>query len=100
MRGFWLGSRVLFSGFRRLARLPKSYPYALVPALVFSVLEVSFFAFSLRMLSPFVHDFLSGNGALRNFGAGALSWLSVAVGTVIGWFVAALLTPLLSAPAL
>jgi len=43
---------------------------------------------------------LSGQGAVQNFGASALSWFSVAVGGVVGWFVAALLTPLLSAPAL
>jgi len=100
VRDFWLGFRVLFAGFRRLARLPKSYPFALVPALIFSVLEVSFVLLSLRVLSPWVHEILSGNSAVRNFGANALSWLSVAVGSVIGWFVAALLTPLLSAPAL
>jgi len=90
----------MFAGFRRLARLPKSYPFALVPALVFSVLEVGFVTLSLRVLSPWVHSALSGQGGWQNFGASALSWLSVAVGCVIGWFVAALLTPLLSAPAL
>jgi uncharacterized protein involved in cysteine biosynthesis len=100
MRDFWLGFRTLFAGFRRLARLPKSYPFALVPALVFAVLEVCFVALSLRVLSPWVHDALSGQSAVRNFGASAASWLSVAAGSVIGWFLAALLTPLLSAPAL
>ncbi|HET7542059.1 MAG TPA: EI24 domain-containing protein [Polyangiaceae bacterium] len=99
-RDFWIGFRAIFSGFRRLARLPKSYPFALVPALIFSVLEASFVALSLRGLSPWVHAALSGHNALQNFGAGALSWLSVAVGCVAGWFVAALFTPVLSAPAL
>jgi hypothetical protein len=55
-QNFWIGFRALFSGFRRLARLPKSYPFALVPALVFSVLEVGFIALSLRVLSPWVHS--------------------------------------------
>lgn len=100
MRDFWLGFRALFSGFRRLARLPKSYPFVLVPALVFAVLEVSFVALSWRVLSPWVRGALSGHSALQNVGASALSWLSVAVGSLIGWFLAALLTPLLSAPAL
>jgi uncharacterized protein involved in cysteine biosynthesis len=97
---FWIGFRALFAGFRRLARLPKSYPFALIPALVFSVLEVSFVALSLRVLSPWVHNALSGRGALQNIGASAASWLSIAFGCVVGWFVAALLTPVLSAPAL
>lgn len=100
VRDFWLGFRALVSGFRRLARLPKSYPFALIPALVFSVLEVCFIALSLRVLSPWVHRALAGNSAVQNFGASALSWLSVAAGSVAGWFLAALLTPLLSAPAL
>lgn len=100
MRDFWIGFRALFAGFRRLSKLPKSYPYALVPALVFTGLEVGFVALSLRVLSPWVHRALSGQSAVQNFGASALSWLSVAAGSVIGWFFAALLTPLVSAPAL
>jgi|SRR6188768_936939 len=100
VRNFWTGFRVVFAGFRRLARLPKSYPFALVPALIFSVLEVGFVALSWRVLSPWVRAALAGNNALQNFGASALSWLSIAVGGVVGWFIAALLTPVLSAPAL
>jgi len=99
-QNFWVGFRAIFGGFRRLARLPKSYPFALVPALIFSALEVGFVTLSLRVLSPWVHTALSGQSAVQNFGASALSWFSVAVGGVVGWFVAALLTPLLSAPAL
>lgn len=100
VRDFWIGFRALFGGFRRLARLPKSYPFALVPALIFCVLELVFIALSLRVLSPWVHGALAGHSALRNFGASALSWLSVAAGSVLGWFFAALVTPVLSAPAL
>lgn len=100
MRDFWIGFRTLFAGFQRIARLPQSYPFALVPALIFVVLEVSFVALSVRVLSPWVHAAFSGDSALRNFGATALSWLSVAVGCVLGWFFAALATPVLSAPAL
>lgn len=97
---FWLGFRTLFSGFKRIARLPQSYPYALVPALVFLVLETGFVLLSLRVLSPWVREELAGQTALRNAGAEALSWLSVAIGSLLGWFVAALVTPPLSAPAL
>jgi len=99
-QNFWIGFRAIFAGFRRLARLPKSYPFALVPALVFGVLEVSFVMLSLRVLSPWVRGALAGQGAVRSLGVSALSWLSVAVGCVVGWFVAALLSPILSAPAL
>jgi uncharacterized protein involved in cysteine biosynthesis len=97
---FWLGFRTLFSGFRRLARLPQSYPFALVPAAVFLILETGFVFLSVRILSPWVRDELAGQSTLRNAGAEALSWLSVAIGTLLGWFVAALVTPPLSAPAL
>lgn len=97
---FWLGFRTLFSGFSRLARLPSSHPYALVPALVFMVLEAGFVLLSVRVLSPWVREELAGQAAWRNAGAEALSWLSVLVGTLLGWFVAALVTPPLSAPAL
>lgn len=97
---FWLGFRTLYSGAVRLARSPRSHPYALVPALVFVVLETGFVLLSLRMLSPWVHDELAGDAAWRNAGAEALSWLSVALGTLLGWFVAALITPPISAPAL
>lgn len=97
---FWLGFRTLFSGMARLARLPRSHPYALVPALVFLVLETGFVLLSVRGLSPWVRDELAGETLWRNAGAEALSWLSVAVGTLLGWFVAALVTPPVSAPAL
>ncbi len=90
----------MFAGFRRLAGLPKSYPFALVPALIFSALELGFVTLSLRVLSPWVHSALSGEGTVQRFGASALSVVSVVVGSVVGWFVAALLTPVLSAPAL
>lgn len=100
VRDFWLGFRALFAGFRRLTGLPASYPFAVVPALIFIVLEAAFVILSLRTLSPRVHEALAGDGFIRNFGATALSWLSLVVGSIVGWFVAALLTPVLSAPAL
>jgi len=99
-KNFWVGFRTMFSGFRRLVRLRQSYAFALVPTLIFGVLELCFVALSLRVLSPWVRAALAGHSVIQNFGASALAWLSVALGCVAGWFVAALLTPVLSAPAL
>jgi uncharacterized protein involved in cysteine biosynthesis len=97
---FLLGFRAIFAGLQRLLRLPSSYPFALVPALVFSLLEAGFVTLSLRVLSPWVRGALSGQGSIQNLGASAASWLAVALGCLAGWFVAAVLTPPLSAPAL
>ncbi|MGC4093385.1 MAG: EI24 domain-containing protein [Polyangiaceae bacterium] len=98
--GFWSGFRALFGGLSRLSRLPKSYPFALVPTLVFALLEGGFLVLSVRLVAPWVRSGLSSQSWLPNFGASALSWLAVLLASVAGWFVAALLTPALSAPAL
>ncbi|MFZ5897565.1 MAG: EI24 domain-containing protein [Myxococcota bacterium] len=100
LQEFWLGFRTLFTAFTRLTRLRRVYPYALVPALVFVALEAVFALLSTRVLSPWVRAELAGQAAWQNVGATAVAWLSVAIGCIFGWFLAALLTPPLSAPAL
>lgn len=98
--GFWRGFSTMFAALRGLTRLPAAWPYALVPTFVFALLEAGAIAVSVRYLQPWVEAWLGGGGALQTFGAQALSWISVLLCAVLGWIVAAFLTPPLSAPAL
>jgi uncharacterized protein involved in cysteine biosynthesis len=100
--GFWRGFTAVFGALRSLLRLPTSWPYAIVPALVFLVLETSMVVTAWHFLQPWVDAKLSdaSSGELRDFGAVVASWLSVALAAALGWLVSALLTPPLSAPAL
>lgn len=100
--GFWRGFSAVFGALRTLLRLPATWPFALVPALVFVTLETSIVAVAWHFLEPWIDAKLnaSGSGELRDFGAVLALWASVALVAALGWFVAALLTPPLSAPAL
>ncbi len=98
--GFWHGFSAVFVGARDLLRLRPAWPYALVPAVVFLLLEAGFLGLALQLLQPWVEGRLSGGGTLQSFGAAAASWLSVALSAALGWVVSALLAPALSAPAL
>ena len=90
----------MFAALRGLLQLPAAWPYALVPALVFALLEAGAVVLAVRYLQPWVEVRLGGGGALQTFGAQALSWISVGICALLGWLVAAFLTPPLSAPAL
>ncbi|HEY6081583.1 MAG TPA: EI24 domain-containing protein, partial [Polyangiaceae bacterium] len=100
--GFWRGFSAVFGALRSLLRLPSAWPYALVPALVFSALETGIVLGAWHYLQPWVDAKLRdpGSGVVRDFGAAAASWLSVALVAALGWLVSAFLTPPLSAPAL
>lgn len=100
--GFWRGFSSVFGALRSLLRLPAAWPYALVPALVFLVLEAGIVLGAWRFVQPWVDAKLSdaGSGGLREIGAVAASWVSVALVGALGWLISAFLTPPLSAPAL
>lgn len=83
-----------------MLRLPAAWPFALVPALVFALLELSFVALSWHFLKPWVSERLAGDGSLRQWGSTAAAWLSVLLASAAGWLLAAFLAPVLSAPAL
>lgn len=99
-RGFWAGFMSLFGGARTVLRLQRAWPLALVPAVLFVLLEAVWVVLSFDALRPWVLSALSGEGALRSYGATAVSWLATLVGAAMGWIVSALLAPVLSAPAL
>jgi uncharacterized protein involved in cysteine biosynthesis len=98
--GFWRGFTALFGAMRSLLGLTRAWPYTLVPAVVFVLLEVTIVAASWELLKPWINERLGGEGTLRDYGAAAVSWLSVALAAALGWLVSAFLTPPLSAPAL
>jgi uncharacterized protein involved in cysteine biosynthesis len=98
--GFWRGFSALFSALRTLAGMPRVWPLMLVPAVVFSLLELTCVALSWHFLEPWVARNISGSGALHRFGTLALTLGLVTIAGVLGWVVAGLLTPMLSSPAL
>lgn len=98
--GFWRGFAAPFAAARQLLGLPRAWPFALVPAVAFVLLEAAFVAVSWRFLKPWVSGELSGGGALQQVGATALSWVSMLLAAALGWLMAAFLAPTVSAPAL
>ncbi len=98
--GFWRGFVAPFAAARQLLGMPRAWPFALVPAAVFVLLEVAFVAASWRFLKPWVNGELAGGGALQHVGATALSWVSVVLAAALGWLMSAFLAPTFSAPAL
>jgi len=98
--GFWRGFVAPFGAARQLLGLPSAWPFALVPAVVFVLLEAAFVAASWRFLKPWVNGELAGGGALQHVGASALSWVSVMLAAALGWLMSAFFAPMFSAPAL
>ena len=98
--GFRRGFAAPFSAIGGLLREPRAWPFALVPAVAFVLLEVGFVLGSWRFLKPSVNQLLAGGGALQNVGAALVSWLAVLLVAALGWLVSALLAPIVSAPAL
>lgn len=89
-----------FAALHGLLKLPAAWPFALVPALVFALLELSFVALSWHFLKPWVSELVAGESTLQRWGSVAASWLSVLLASIFGWLLAAFLAPMLSAPAL
>ena len=97
--GFWRGFTSLFEAARSLLGMTRAWPYAVVPGVVFTVLEVTFVAVAWQA-RPWVEQKLSGGGEVLDWLGFVASWLSVLGLSVLGWLVALFLTPPLSAPAL
>lgn len=98
--GVWRGFFAPFAALRGLLGLPAAWPFALVPALVFALLELGFVLLSWHFLKPWVSSAIAGESTLQRWGSVAASWLSVLLASALGWLLAALLAPVLSAPAL
>lgn len=98
--GFLNGFAAPFGAVRTLVMMPRAWPFALVPAAVFLLLEAAFIGISWEYLKPWA-------AAQAGHASWAPHWLGSGVGMIalllaalIGWFAAALLAPALSAPAL
>jgi uncharacterized protein involved in cysteine biosynthesis len=98
--GFWRGFAAPFGAARRLLGLPQAWPFCVLPALAFLLLEVGFIALSWRFMRPWVSEQLAHVDWLPNALALGASWLATALAVVLGWLLAMFLAPVLSAPAL
>ena len=95
--GFGRGFSALFAGMRSLLGQTRAWPYALVPALVFMLLEGSLIYLALEHVKPMVSARVDAEGG---FWASLAAWLSALVFAGFGWVLSAAFTPPLSAPAL
>lgn len=98
--GFWRGFVVPFGAARRLLGLPKAWPWLLVPALVFLLLEAAFIGVAWVYLKPWASLRLASVSWLPGALAVGASWVVAALAVVLGWLLAVFLAPVLSAPAL
>jgi len=95
------GASAVFQALAMFARLPALWPWALVPAVLFALLESAFLAVAVYVLRPEVLERLpEATTFWTRVGAGAASVVVVLGTAITGWFVALLLVPPLSAPAL
>jgi uncharacterized protein involved in cysteine biosynthesis len=98
--GFWRGFTAPFRAARRLLALPQAWPWLVLPAFVFLLLEIGFIALSVRFLRPWLGERLAQVGWLPDALAFGASWLVTALAAVLGFLLSMFLAPVLSAPAL
>lgn len=99
--GFRAGFAAVFSGFGFLARSPRAWPYAVVPALVFVVLSVLFAYLAIWGVNASVAGWLGeSSGWFAKASATLLTWLGSVLGAILGLLLALAATPPLSGPAL
>lgn len=98
--GFWRGFSAVFAAFRSLLGQTQAWPYALVPALVFLLLEGSFVYLAFEYVKPLVGEKLAGEGTVRDAAAWLGSWAASLIAAGLGWVVSMALAPAISAPAL
>jgi uncharacterized protein involved in cysteine biosynthesis len=98
--GFWRGFSSLFGAMGWLLSRPGAWPYALVPALVFAVLEASFAVAAFYLLLPYARVELAHGELMPTWGEKLASFGVFGLSLVLGWFLSLSLAPILSAPAL
>jgi uncharacterized protein involved in cysteine biosynthesis len=98
--GFWRGFSALFGAISTLLRLTRAWPYALVPVVVFLLLEAAIATAAWELLKPWVDAKLTGDSWWQDKGAELLSWVSVGLAAALGLVVSAVLAPPISSPAL
>jgi uncharacterized protein involved in cysteine biosynthesis len=98
--GFWRGFSALFGAISTLLRLTRAWPYAIVPVVVFILLEAAITTAAWELLKPWVDAKLTGDSWWQDKGAEVLSWVAVALAAALGLVVSAVLAPPISSPAL
>ena len=97
---FGAGFSAPFGALRVMAVTPRAWPFALVPAVVFVLLEAGFVTASWQFLRPWVGAHLAEICDLCTDIAQPASYLAVALTGLLGWLFALSLAPVLSSPAL
>ena len=95
--GFWRGFSAPFGAASSLLRQPRSWPYVLLPTVVFLLIEAAFIAVAWRFLAPWIDARLPGGGSTQSL---VVKLLSAVVMAFAGWIAAIVLGPAISAPAL
>lgn len=98
--GFWRGFMAPFGAARLLLGLPRAWPLMLVPFVAFVALEGAVVGASWHYLKPWVQSLAKRDGRLDQIGVTFASFGAVALVALAGWFLAGLLAPIVSAPAL
>lgn len=71
-----------------------------MPALVFTLLETTYVYLAIRFVRPWVEQFFPRDGTVWLLLGDVTSWVAVGAAAFLGWFLAMIFTPPLSAPAL
>ncbi len=100
--GFRSGASSLWYGFRFLLGSPRSWPYAIIPALVLMALVTICVAISVTVIRSWAAGWIdSGSGSTWAVWAGAaVGWLVAIIAGVIGLLISLALASPISAPAL
>lgn len=80
--------------------LPSAWPYAVVPAIVFTLLEATFVYLAYRYVQPWVLELFPAGSTTWTVLGTLTSWVAVGASALFGWILALVFTPPLSAPAL
>lgn len=86
-------------GFRFLLRSPRTWPFALVPAVVFLTLALSTTALSVYVIRPWLSGAV-GPATGVNWAGTVVGWLGAVAAGLLGMLLSLAITPPLSAPAL
>ena len=95
--GFWHGFTAPFAAARSLFRQPRSWPYVVLPTVVFLLIEAAFIVIAWRFLAPWIDASLPQGGSTQSL---LVKLLSALVMAFAGWIAAIMLAPAISAPAL
>ena len=68
--GFWRGFSTFFAAARSLLSLPSAWPYALVPAVVFTLLETTYVYLAYRFVRPWVEQLFPTDSTVWSSSAG------------------------------